>query len=125
MLIELSTEVTFTVNSKFCKQTGVCTKSGPLSVTFSYIYITIMEKVVVRPFNLIFYRWYVDDIYNRRKINKKDDLYEALIKYHKNIKLTVEKSPPKFLGIRLSINNGVYETQVHRKESKIPTHLKF
>ena len=125
MLIQLSTEVTFTINSKFCKQTDGCTISGPLSVTFSDIYITKMEKDVVCPFNLIFYRWYVDDIYKRRKINKKDDLYEALIKYHKNIKLTVEKSPPKFLGIRLLINNGVYETQVYRKESKIPTHLEF
>ena len=95
---------------------------GPLSVTFSDIYMTKMERDVVHPFNPIFYRRYVDDIYKRQKMNKKDDLYEALNKYHKNIKLTVEKSPSKFLDTRLLINNGIYETQVYRKETKIPTH---
>ena len=122
LLIKLSTEVTFTFNSKFCKQTDGCTMGGPLSVTSSDMYMTKMESDVVRPFNPIFYRRYVDDIYNRRKINKKDDLYEALNKYHKNIKLTVEKSPSKFLDTKLIINNGIYETQVYRKETKMPTH---
>ena len=70
---------------------------SPLSVTF----FPKMERDVARPFNPIFYRRYVDDIYNRRKINKKDDLYEALNKYHKNIGLAVEKSPSKFLDTKL------------------------
>ena len=118
----MSTEVTFTFNSKFCKQKDGSTIGGPLSVTFSDIYMAKMERDVVRPFNPIFYRRYVDDIYNRRKINKKDDLYESLNKYHKNIKVTVGKSPSKFLDTRLLINNGTYETQVYRKETKIPTH---
>ena len=95
---------------------------GPFSVTFSDIYVTKMERDVVHPFNPIFYHRYVDDIHNRRKINKKDDLYEALNRPHKNIKLTVEKSPSKFLDKRLLINNGIYETQVYRKETKITTH---
>ena len=69
---------------------------GPLSVTFRDIYKTKIERDIIHPFNPIFYRWYVNDIYNRLKINKKDNLYEALNKY-KNIKLTVEKSPSKFL----------------------------
>ena len=94
---------------------------GPLSLTFRDIYKTKMERDIIHPFNLLFYRRYVDDIYNRWKINKKDNLYEALNKY-KNIKLTVEKSPSKFLDTRLLINNGIYETQVYRKETKIPTH---
>ena len=84
--------------------------------------MTQMERYVVRPFNPIFYRRYVDDIYNRCKINKKDYLYEALNKYHKNIQVTVEKSPSKFLDTKLLINNGIYETQVYRKETKIPMH---
>ena len=100
-LIKFPTEVTFTFNSKFCKQTDDCTMDGPLSVTFSDIYMKKRERDVVRPFNTIFYRRYVDDIYNRRKINKEDDLYEVLNKYHKNIKLTVEKGPSKFLDIKL------------------------
>ena len=94
---------------------------GPLSVTFSDIYMTKMERDVVHPFNSIFYHRYVHDIYSRRKINKKDELYEALNKHHKNIKLTVAKSPSKFLDTRLLISNGIYETQVYRKETKIPT----
>ena len=81
-----------------------------------------MERDVVLPFNPVFYRRYVNDIYNRRKINKKDDLYEALNKYHENIKLTIEKSPSKLLDTKLLINNGIYETQLYRKETKIPTH---
>ena len=78
------------------------------------------KENVVCPFIPIFYCRYVGDIY-RRKINKKDDLYEALNKY-KNIKLTVEKSPSKFLDTRLLINNGIYEIQLYRKETKIPRH---
>ena len=101
LLIKLSTEITFTFNSKFCKQTDGCTMGGPLSVTFSDIYMTKMERHVVCSFNRIFNHRYVDDIYNRRKINKKDDLYESLNKYHKNIKLTVEKSSSKFPDARL------------------------
>ena len=122
LLIKLSAEVTFTFNSKFCKQTDGCTMGGLLSVTFSDIYMTKMERDVARPFNPIFYRRYVDDIYNRQKVNTKDDPCEALNKYHKNIKLTVEKSPSKLLDTKLLINNGIYETQVYRKETKILTH---
>ena len=110
MLIKLSTEVSFTFNSKFYKQTDACTMGGPLSVTICDIYMAKMERDVVHPFNPIFYRRYVDD------------LYETLNRYHKNIKLTAEKSPPKFLETRLLINNGIYETQVYRKETKTPTH---
>ena len=53
-------------------------------------------------------------LYSRRKISKKDDLYEALKKY-KYIKLTVEKSLSKFLDTRLLMNIGIYETHVYRK----------
>ena len=73
LLIKLSTEVTFTFNSKFCIQTDGCALGGPLSVTFSDMYMTKMERDVIRPFNPIFYHRYVDDIYNREKINKKDE----------------------------------------------------
>ena len=69
--IKLSTEVTFTFNSRFWKQTDGCTMGDPFSVTFSNIYMTKMERDVLNPFNPIFYRRYVDDIYNRRKSSKK------------------------------------------------------
>ena len=56
---------------------------------------------------------------------KKMTFMKLLSKYHKNIKLTVEKSPSKFLDTKLLINNGIYETQVNRKETKKPTHWSF
>ena len=56
-------------------------------------------------------------IYNRQKINKKDYLYESINKC-KNIKLTVEKGPSKFLDTRLLINNGIYETENTGKKQK-------
>ena len=55
------------------------------------------------------------------KIHKSDFLYETLNKYYKNIKLTFENSLSMFLDIKLLDNNGIYETQVYRKETKIPT----
>ena len=59
LLIKLSTEVTFTFNSKFCKQTDGCTMGSPRSVIFSDIYMIKMERDVVRSFNPIFYGRYV------------------------------------------------------------------
>ena len=56
-------------------------------------------------------------IYNRQKINKKDYLYESINKC-KNIKLTVEKGPSKFLDTRLLINNGIYETEYTGKKQR-------
>ena len=41
---------------------GGCTMGGPLSVTFSNIYMTKMERDVVGPFNSVLYRRYVNDI---------------------------------------------------------------
>ena len=43
LLIKLSTEVTFTFNSKFCRQTDGCTMGGPLSVTFSDISFMLLN----------------------------------------------------------------------------------
>ena len=80
LLFKLSTEVILTFDNKFCKPTDGCTIRGPLSETFSDIYMTKMERDVVRPFNPIFYRSYTDDICNRQKINKKYYLYEVLNK---------------------------------------------
>ena len=51
LLIKLSTEVTFTFNNKFCKQSDCCTRAGPLLVTLSDIYMTKLEKDAVCPFN--------------------------------------------------------------------------
>ena len=65
-LLKLATEVTFTINNNFYKQTNRCTIWGRLSITFRDIFMIKME--INRDFNEThFYRRYVDDIYNRRK----------------------------------------------------------
>ena len=39
-----ATEVIFTINNNFNEQTDRCTKGGPLSVTFSSIFLIKMEN---------------------------------------------------------------------------------
>ena len=46
-----------------------------LSVMFSGIYIIKMESEIVIPQKFIFYRRYVDEIYNKRKKFKHDELF--------------------------------------------------
>ena len=114
MLIQLSTEVTFTFNSKFCKQTDGCALGGPLSVIFSDMYMTKMERDVIRPFNPIFYHRYVDDIYNREKINKKDESpNEYLQKYQAKCRKKSFKVPRykivKFLKLKYTGKKRRYQ----------------
>ena len=94
----------------------------PLSVTLSDMYMGKIENDIVVPTRPVFYRRFADDIYNRRKKNTEDELYHSLNNYHKNIKLTIEVSPTKFLDTHLYNQNGTYITQVHRKETKALTH---
>ena len=67
LLLKLATECTYTFNHKFYKQIDGCTMRGPLSVTFSDIFMIKMESDIVIPHKPLFYRRFVDDIYNRRK----------------------------------------------------------
>ena len=110
------------INNNFFKHTDRCTMGGPLSVTFSDIFMIKMENDKVIPTKPIFYHSYVDDIYNRRKKNIEDSLFKALNSYHKNIKLTIEVNPIKFLDTHLHNKDGNYVSKVYRKEAKIPAH---
>ena len=47
LLLKLTTENTFMLNSKFYKQVDGCSLGGPLSVIFSDIYMTKTERKVV------------------------------------------------------------------------------
>ena len=67
LLIKLATECTFKINSRFLKQVDGCTMGGPLSVTFSDIYMVKIENNVVIPSKPIFYRRLVD--YIRMKLD--------------------------------------------------------
>ena len=61
-------ECTLKFNSRFLKQLDGSTMRGPLSVTFSDIYMVKMENNVVIPSKPIFYRKFVHDIYSRWKL---------------------------------------------------------
>ena len=47
LLINIATECTFKFSSRFLKQADDCTMGGPLSVTFSDIYMVKMENDAV------------------------------------------------------------------------------
>ena len=66
-----------------------------------------------------FYR-FVDYIINRRKKNFPDELFFKLSNDHRNVKLTIEISPTKFLDTQLVNLNGKIETKVYRKPTKLP-----
>ena len=124
LLLKLATEVTFTINKELLRQTDGCTMWGLLSVTFSFsdIFMITMENDIVIPTKPIFYRRYVDDIYNRRKQNIEDSLFKALNSYHKNMKLTTETNPIEFLDTHLHNKDEAFLNKIYRKETKIPAY---
>ena len=92
---------------------------GPLSVTFSDIYMVQMENDVVIPSKPIFYHRFVDDIYSRRNLGD-NVLFDRLNGYHPNIKLTIKVNPSKFLDTKLTNINGTYKFNVYPKNTKLP-----
>ena len=122
LLLKLTTESTYMFNSKFYKQSDGCTMGGPLSVTFSNIYLTKLEIDKVRPTKPLFYKRFVDDVINRRKKNTPDSLLTSLNCYHANINFTVKVNSSKFLDSNIKIVNGKVETSVYWKPNKMPVH---
>ena len=70
---------------------------GPLSVTLADVHMIRMETDVVVPIRPIFYKQYLDDIYNRHQKNTVDKLYDGLNNYRPKARLTVETNPLGFL----------------------------
>ena len=75
--------------------------SGPVSVVLSDIYMFKLEEDVVVLAKPIIYKRYLDDAYIRRIKNVNDELFQNLNSYNKNIKLTFEENPRKFLDIEI------------------------
>ena len=94
---------------------------GPLSVTLADIHMIPMETDMVVPSRPIFYKRYVDNIYNCSQKNSVDKLYDGLNNYHSKVKFTVKTNPLRFLDAEIIHNNGMIETRVHRKKTKLPT----
>ena len=97
---------------------------GPLTVTFSNIYLTKLEKDQGNPLKPKFYRRFVDDVISRRLKNTHDCLSENLNSYQEKIKFTTETNPKKFLDTRLLLQNDIIKTEVYRKSNKFPVHWK-
>ena len=95
---------------------------GPISVVLSNIFCVKMEFDVVKSLKPKLYKRYFDDIYSKRIKNHPDKLFEKLNNYHPNIKLAIEVNPSKFVDTEIMIKNGITETSVVVKESKIPNH---
>ena len=93
---------------------------GPLSVTFSDIYMVKMENDIVTPSKPVFYCRFGDNIYCRWKLGN-NVLFELLNNYHPNIKLTIEVNPSKFLDTKLTNINGAYKFNVYWKNTKLPS----
>ena len=112
---------TFLADGRLIRQVDGYLIGGPISVVLSIIFCVKMEFDVVKPLKPKLYKRYVD-IYSKRIKNQPDKLFEKLNNYHPNIKLTIEVNPSKFLDTKIMIKNGVIETSLVVKESKIPNH---
>ena len=89
LLLKLTTENSFMLDSKFYRQVDGCSMGGT-SVIFSDIYMTKTERIVVEPTKPQFYNRFVDDIINKRYKDQPDNLFQALNSSHPKIKYTIE-----------------------------------
>ena len=72
-----------------------------------------LENDIVVPLKPKFNRIYVDSMFNRRKVNMNDILFEQqLNNYNPKIRLT-KLNPKKFLETKLICINGIYNTNVN------------
>ena len=80
LLLKLTTESTFIFNIKYYKQTDGYTMGGPLSVMFSDIYMTKLEKdTILPPRRAKLYKPFVDDIFAKRITNIPEQLSKFLL----------------------------------------------
>ena len=122
-LLKLVTESSYIIQSQFYKQTDGCTMGNPLSVTFSNIYLTKLEKDQVKSLKPKFYCSFVDDI-SRQLKNTHHSLFEKLNNHHEKINFTTETNPKKFLDTRPLLENDIIKTEVYLKANKFPVHWK-
>ena len=80
---------------------------GAISVIMPGIQMKRMEKDCVAPLNPKVYKRYVDGTIAKRKKNAaNDELFANLNSHHKNIKLTTEINPNRFLD-NVNVNTVV------------------
>ena len=91
-----------------------------ISVIMPGIHMKRMEKDCVAPLNPNFYKRYINDTMVKGKKNAtNDELFANMNSHHKNITLTVEMNPARFLDAAFNVNpDGSVTTKVFRKPGK-------
>ena len=123
-MLNLATESTYIFQSHFYKQTDSCTKDGPLSVNFSNIYLTILEKDQVKPIKPKLSCRFVDGVRSARLKKTHDLLFDNLNNYHKKAKFIIEINPLKFLDTLLLLENDIIKTLSCRRAKEYCVHWK-
>ena len=121
-LEKLTKNCVFSVNNTLVKQVERCSMVGTIFVIMSGIHMKRMEKYFVAPLNPTFYRCYVDDTITKRKKNAaNNELFANMNSHQKNIKLTVESNPTRFLDTAFNVNrDGSLKTKIFQKSRKFP-----
>ena len=122
-MYKLTTECEFQINQNLFKQAECCSMGRPLSVTLADIHMIRTEKDIVTLLKPIFYKRFVDDIYNRRKKGN-TDLYRAkLIAWNLDNELVIIKK--KFLAADYpnKFINSVIKTFIEKENQKEEEYL--
>ena len=92
---------------------------GPLSVMFSDIYMTKLEKdTILTSRRAKLYKLFIDDIFAKRITNLPEQLSKFLLyNYH-----PYEINPDKFFDIKICYNNSSVTTKVHQRVTKLTPH---
>ena len=88
---------------------------GLLSVTFSNIYLTKLEKDWVKALKPKFYRRFMDDVISRQPKNTHNSLFGNLNNYHEKIKFTFKSNPQKVVDTWLLLKNDIMKTELIAK----------
>ena len=114
LLLKLTTENTYMLNSKFYKQVDGCSMGGPQSVIFTEIYMTRTDRKVVEPTKPQFCKRFVDDIIKKRYKDQLDNLFKALNSNRPKIKYTIAEDLDKFLETKIIQENSIVMTESYQ-----------
>ena len=91
-------------------------------LSFFRTFACLKWKKTVLPDKSSFCKRYVDNTNVHRKENTNDVSFQNLNDYYKNIKLTLEENPKKFLVTKVIRMNNTILTQVFIKSKTFPFH---
>ena len=112
-------------------QTDGLSMGSPLAPLMADWFVAKIENKLFKHLKLNrpkFYKRYVDDIFAVfESTTERDVFYNILNNRHPNLSFTMETTDGRlpFLDVSVSINNGVYETQVYRKPTNTCVMMNF